>query len=160
MSTNVYARRSQMAPAARVVRAYAAPVNRINGFFAAFDPASQGAFDLDNPPAPWIDLGWVENFQRIAGFQVLKQYRVPQTGAQLFRIEQVKQHQLRASEPQRRDGLDDFLGVLPKIRNRRDNATPPHEFLDVAERMRKIGSRSCLRTFDGVKNPRELTLSG
>ena len=67
MSTNVYARRSQMAPAARVVRAYAAPVNRINGFFAAFDPASQGAFDLDNPPAPWIDLGWVENFQRIAG---------------------------------------------------------------------------------------------
>jgi hypothetical protein len=67
MSTSPYARRSQMAPTARIVRAYAAPVNRINGFFAAFDPASQGAFDLDNPPAPWIDLGWVENFQRIAG---------------------------------------------------------------------------------------------
>ncbi len=67
MSTSPYAKRSQMAPAARVVRAYAAPVNRINGFFAAFDPASQGVFDLDTPPTPWIDLGWVESFQRVAG---------------------------------------------------------------------------------------------
>ena len=31
-----------------------------------FDPATQGDFDLDSPPAPWIDLGWVENFQRTA----------------------------------------------------------------------------------------------
>ena len=64
MSSNSYAKRSQMAPAARAVRAYAAPINRITGSIAAFDPASQGRFDLDAPPAPWIDLGWVENFQR------------------------------------------------------------------------------------------------
>jgi hypothetical protein len=66
MSSNSFAKRSQMAPAARAVRAYAAPINRITGSIAAFDPASQGGFDLDSPPAPWIDLGWVENFQRTA----------------------------------------------------------------------------------------------
>jgi hypothetical protein len=70
MSSTFYAKRSQMAPAARVVRAYAAPVNRDNGFFVAFDPAAQGAFDLDAPPSPWIDLGWVENFQRSAGSKI------------------------------------------------------------------------------------------
>ena len=67
MSSNPYAKRSQMAPAARAVRAYAAPVNRLTGLFAAFDPASQGQFDLDSPPSPFIDLGWVENFRRSAG---------------------------------------------------------------------------------------------
>lgn len=67
MSSNPYAKRSQMAPAARAVRAYAAPVNRLTGLFAAFDPASQGQFDLDAPPSPFIDLGWVENFRRSAG---------------------------------------------------------------------------------------------
>ena len=35
-----------------------------------FDPAAQGQFDLDSPPGPWLDLGWVENFQRTAGHQV------------------------------------------------------------------------------------------
>ncbi len=66
MSSNPYAKRSQMAPAARAVRAYAAPVNRVTGATIAFDPATQGNFDLDSPPQPWIDLGWVENFQRSA----------------------------------------------------------------------------------------------
>ena len=66
MSSNPYAKRSQMAPAARAVRAYAAPVNRVTGSIAAFDPAGQGQFNLDSPPAPFIDLGWVENFQRTA----------------------------------------------------------------------------------------------
>jgi hypothetical protein len=65
MSTNAYAKRSQMAPASRTVRAYAAPINRIDDVYAPFDPA-QGPFDLDSPPSPWIDLGWVENFQRTA----------------------------------------------------------------------------------------------
>ena len=65
MSSNSYAKRSQMAPAARSVRAYAAPINRVTGAIAAFDPA-QGPFNLDSPPAPWIDLGWVENFKRTA----------------------------------------------------------------------------------------------
>ena len=31
-----------------------------------FDPAAQGQFDLDSPPSPWLDLGWIENFQRTA----------------------------------------------------------------------------------------------
>ena len=64
MTASVYAKRSQMAPAARVVRAYAAPINRTSGTIPAFDPACDIGFDLDAPPAPWIDLGWVENFQR------------------------------------------------------------------------------------------------
>jgi len=66
MSTNPYSKRSQMAPAARVVRAYAAPVDRLYGDTVPFDPATQSNFDLDAPPPPWIDLGWVENFQRAA----------------------------------------------------------------------------------------------
>jgi hypothetical protein len=66
MSSNSYAKRSQMAPASRAVRAYAAPINRTSEIIAAFDPASQGQFNLDSPPSPWIDLGWVENFQRTA----------------------------------------------------------------------------------------------
>jgi hypothetical protein len=53
-----------MAPAARVVRAYAAPINRVSGLVVPFDPATEGNFNLDSPPSPWIDLGWVENFQR------------------------------------------------------------------------------------------------
>jgi hypothetical protein len=65
-----------MAPAARAVRAYAAPVNRVTGSIAAFDPASQGQFDLDSPPAPFIDLGWVENFQRTA----ITKYEALRTG--------------------------------------------------------------------------------
>ena len=66
MSSNPYAKRSQMTPAARAVRAYAAPVDRVTGSFPAFDPAGQGQFDLDAPPPPFVDLGWVENFHRTA----------------------------------------------------------------------------------------------
>ena len=55
MSSNPYAKRSQMAPTARSVRAYAAPINRVTGAIVAFDPA-QGPFNLDLPPAPWIHL--------------------------------------------------------------------------------------------------------
>jgi hypothetical protein len=55
---------SQMAPVARAVRAYVAPVGRPSGPIVAFDPAAQGQFNLDAPPAPWLDLGWVENFKR------------------------------------------------------------------------------------------------
>ncbi len=66
MSSNPNAKHSQMAPLARAVRAYIAPVGRPSGPIAAFDPAAEGQFDLDSPPAPWLDLGWVENFQRTA----------------------------------------------------------------------------------------------
>lgn len=66
MSASGYNNRSQMAPAGRAVRAYAAPINRAAGIVIPFDPARQGDFDVDAPPAPWLDLGWVENFQRAA----------------------------------------------------------------------------------------------
>jgi hypothetical protein len=46
------------------VRAYFAPVNRTTETGTTFDPSA--AFDLDNPPAPWVDLGLVRNFKRIA----------------------------------------------------------------------------------------------
>jgi hypothetical protein len=32
-----------------------------------FDPAEQGGFSLDAPPAPWISLGWIQEFTRKAG---------------------------------------------------------------------------------------------
>lgn len=55
---------SAPAPVTRRVRAYFAPVNRAAQAPVVFDPAEQGAFDLDAPPSPWIDLGWIEGFQR------------------------------------------------------------------------------------------------
>ncbi len=51
-------------PVVRRVRAYFAPVDRVTGIPTLFDPAVSGQFDLDSPPAPWIDLGWVDNFAR------------------------------------------------------------------------------------------------
>jgi hypothetical protein len=55
---------SAPAPVARRVRAYFAPVNRAAQAPVLFDPAEQGGFSLDAPPAPWIDLGWIRGFQR------------------------------------------------------------------------------------------------
>jgi hypothetical protein len=55
---------SAPAPAARRVRAYFAPVNRTAQTPALFDPAEQGRFSLDAPPAPWIGLGWIQDFAR------------------------------------------------------------------------------------------------
>jgi hypothetical protein len=46
------------------VRAYFAPVNRTTETGTMFDPSA--AFDVDNPPAPWVDLGLVRNFKRVA----------------------------------------------------------------------------------------------
>jgi hypothetical protein len=48
----------------RRIRAYFAPVNRTAGIPAIFDPAQNGSFNLDSPPAPWLDLGWLDAFQR------------------------------------------------------------------------------------------------
>ena len=56
-----------MPPAIRRVRAYFAPVNRAAGQPTIFDPAQNGGFALDTPPAPWIDLGWIEGFARTSG---------------------------------------------------------------------------------------------
>jgi hypothetical protein len=55
---------SAPAPVARRVRAYFAAVNRETQTPVLFDPAQMGSFNLDAPPAPWIDLGWVQNFSR------------------------------------------------------------------------------------------------
>ena len=55
---------ASVAPVAGRVRAYFAPVNRAAGTPTLFDPAQLGSFNLDTPPAPWVDLGWVSKFVR------------------------------------------------------------------------------------------------
>ena len=55
---------SAPAPVTRRVRAYFAPVNRSTQTPVTFDAAEQGGFNLDAPPAPWIDLGWIQGFER------------------------------------------------------------------------------------------------
>src|SRR5437868_7430556 len=56
--------RSELVVAGRDIRAYFAPVNRATGAPTIFDPAQQGAFALDTPPAPWISLGVISGFKR------------------------------------------------------------------------------------------------
>ena len=60
---------SAPAPVARRVRAYFAPVNRTAQTPVLFDPSQPGGFNLDAPPAPWIDLGWIQNFTRRSSSQ-------------------------------------------------------------------------------------------
>ena len=55
---------SAPAPVARRMRAYFAPVNRVTQIPVLFDPSQSASFNLDAPPAPWIDLGWIQNFTR------------------------------------------------------------------------------------------------
>ena len=55
---------SAPAPVTRRVRAYFAPINRAAQAPVFFDPAQMGSFNLDAPPSPWIDLGWIRNFVR------------------------------------------------------------------------------------------------
>jgi hypothetical protein len=56
--------RPAMVPVTRQMRAYFAPVNRTTETPTIFDPAGSGVFALDSPPVPWLDLGWIENFER------------------------------------------------------------------------------------------------
>jgi hypothetical protein len=56
--------RPAMVPVTRQMRAYFAPVNRTTESPTIFDPAAAGAFPLDSPPAPWLDLGWIDDFSR------------------------------------------------------------------------------------------------
>jgi hypothetical protein len=56
--------RAAMVPVSRQMRAYFAPVNRTSETPTIFDPGQSGVFALAAPPAPWLDLGWVENFER------------------------------------------------------------------------------------------------
>jgi hypothetical protein len=53
-----------MVPVTRQMRAYFAPVNRTTETPTIFDPGQSGAFPLDTPPSPWVDLGWIDNFVR------------------------------------------------------------------------------------------------
>ena len=62
--------RAPMLPLARRVRAYFAPVTRQTESPAIFDPAANAGFDLDSPPPPWVDAGWIENFVRTPGTKV------------------------------------------------------------------------------------------
>lgn len=64
MSTTPLTAMNPMPPVTRRVRAYFAPVDRVNRVAAVFDPSVSGQFALDTPPAPWIDLGWIEDFSR------------------------------------------------------------------------------------------------
>jgi hypothetical protein len=56
--------RAAMIPVTRQMRAYFAPVSRGTETPTVFDPGQCGVFPLDSPPGPWLDLGWVENFER------------------------------------------------------------------------------------------------
>jgi hypothetical protein len=62
--------RSGLRPITRQTRAYFAPLDRVNGPTATFDPSKDSGFQLDDPPLPWIDLGWIENFQRTSTSQI------------------------------------------------------------------------------------------
>ena len=57
-------------PVSRRVRAYFAAVERASDKPEIFDPAKQGAFPLDAPPSPWMELGEIANFKRSSGTQV------------------------------------------------------------------------------------------
>jgi hypothetical protein len=64
MSTTAVTPMPALPPMSRSVRAYFAPVNRAAQQPTLFDPSASGQFTLTAPPAPWIDLGWIENFAR------------------------------------------------------------------------------------------------
>lgn len=57
-------------PVTHRVRAFFAPVDRVAGVPTIFDAAQLGAFVLDQPPVPWIDLGWCAGFTRKSGSKV------------------------------------------------------------------------------------------
>jgi hypothetical protein len=59
-----------MVPVARKMRAYFAPIDRVAGTPTLFDPAKHGVFSLDDPPKPWIDLGWLESFEQQSETQI------------------------------------------------------------------------------------------
>lgn len=67
MSTAVSTPVPMTPPIVRRVRAYFAPVNRTGNLPTIFDPARNGNFDLNASPIPWIDLGWLETFERHSG---------------------------------------------------------------------------------------------
>ena len=75
-------------PISRRVRAYFAAVNRASEIPTLFDASMAPKFLPSAPPSPWVDLGWIENFERkseakivavLTGAPSLVQYQVRQT---------------------------------------------------------------------------------
>jgi hypothetical protein len=64
MTTPVVTPMPALPPTGRSVRAYFAPVDRVHGSPTLFDPSVNGRFAAGTPPAPWIELGWIEDFAR------------------------------------------------------------------------------------------------
>jgi hypothetical protein len=56
-----------VAPVTQRVRAYFAPVNRAAAQASIFDASGIAGFNLNAPPAPWVDLGWCSAFTRRSG---------------------------------------------------------------------------------------------
>lgn len=88
MSTPALTPLRALPPVGRTVRAYFAPVDRVHRLPTLFDPSVNGQFSLDAPPAPWLDLGWIENFARkstskfggvVTGCPGTTQYQVRET---------------------------------------------------------------------------------
>ena len=61
---------ASVAPVGRRVRAYFAPVNRAAGVPTVFDASGLAGFNVDAPPAPWVDLGWCAGFARRCGTKI------------------------------------------------------------------------------------------
>lgn len=57
---------SAPAPVTNRVQAFFAPVNRATSTPVLFDVAGQLNFNPAAPPAPWVNLGWIQNFARKA----------------------------------------------------------------------------------------------
>jgi hypothetical protein len=64
MSTPAVTTMPPLPPMGRSVRAYFAPVDRVHRLPTLFDPSVNGHFAANTPPAPWIDLGSIEDFVR------------------------------------------------------------------------------------------------
>ncbi|HET9088266.1 MAG TPA: hypothetical protein VFN53_12150 [Acidobacteriaceae bacterium] len=86
MSTNANVPPALTPPIGRRVRAYFAPVNRAAGTPVIFDPAQNAGFNLNSPPSPWLDLGWLGAFERKSGTKVIPL----RSGAPGFPLSQVR----------------------------------------------------------------------
>lgn len=86
MSTTGIVPLSPTPPITRRIRAYFAPVNRTAAVPVIFDPAQNANFNLNAPPSPWLDLGWLGAFERKSATKV-----VPlRSGAPGFPLSQVR----------------------------------------------------------------------
>jgi len=70
------------------VRVYFGPVNRATEMPTLFDASLANGFQTNAPLSPWIDLGWIDNFQRKSSAKItgvssgapsIAQYQVRQT---------------------------------------------------------------------------------